>query len=61
MKILVEPKSKIIENIKCDGLILALNNYAVESVVYFDLDEIKEIKKSNLEIFVKVNRNFFNL
>lgn len=60
MKILVEPKSKIIENIKCDGLILALNNYAVESVVYFDLDEIKEIKKSNLEIFVKVNRNFFN-
>ena len=60
MKILVEPKSKKIENIKCDGLILALNNYAVESVVYFDLDEIKEIKKSNLEIFVKVNRNFFN-
>ena len=60
MKILVEPKSKKIENIKCDGLILALKNYAVESVVYFDLDEIKEIKKSNLEIFVKVNRNFFN-
>jgi len=60
MKILVEPKSKIIENIKCDGLILALKDYAVESVCYYTIDEIKDIKKSDLEVFVKVNRNFFN-
>ena len=60
MKILIEPESKNINSFKCDGVILALENYAVESVCYFNLDEIKEIKKSNLEVFVKVNRNFFN-
>lgn len=61
MKLLVEPMNK--ENLKfnCDGLILAINDYAVESNTYFTLEEIKNI--SDLfsgEIFVKLNKNLMN-
>lgn len=61
MKLLVEPMNK--ENLKfnCDGLILAINDYAVESNTYFTLDEIKNISDSfNGEIFVKLNKNLMN-
>lgn len=61
MKLLVEPMNK--ENLKfnCDGLILAIKDYAVESNTYFTLDEIKNISDSfNGEIFVKLNKNLMN-
>ena len=61
MKLLIEPsnKEKICDSV--DGVVLALDGFAVESVCYFTLDEIKKIKENNnYEVFVKVNRNFFN-
>ena len=61
MKILVEPMNK--ENLKfnCDGLILAIKDYAVESNTYFTLEEIKNISDSfSGEIFVKLNKNLMN-
>lgn len=61
MKLLVEPINK--ENLKfnCDGLILAIKDYAVESNTYFTLDEIKNISDSfSGEIFVKLNKNLMN-
>ena len=55
MKLLIEPKNK--DNLYTDyvdGIILPLENYAVESIVSFSLSEIKEIiKKSKCEIFIK--------
>ena len=60
MKLLVEAANKNTEY-DADGYILALDGYSVESVCYYTLDEIRDIKeKTNKEIFVKVNRNFFN-
>lgn len=61
MKLLVEPMNK--ENLKfnCDGLILAIKDYAVESNTYFTLEEIKNISDSfGGEIFVKLNKNLMN-
>ena len=61
MKLLVEPMNK--ENLKfnCDGLILAIKDYAVESNTYFTLEEIKNISNSfSGEIFVKLNKNLMN-
>ena len=61
MKLLVEPMNK--ENLKfnCDGLILAIKDYAVESNTYFTLDELKNISDSfSGEIFVKLNKNLMN-
>lgn len=61
MKLLVEPMNK--ENLKfnCDGLILAIKDYAVESNTYFTLDEIKNISDSfSGEMFVKLNKNLMN-
>ena len=62
MKLIVEPCNKEINYIdKIDGIILAIENYAVESTCYFNLDEIIKIKKnSSIEVFVKLNKNLFN-
>lgn len=61
MKLLVEPMNKENLEFNCDGLILAINDYAVESNTYFTLDEIKNISDSfNGEIFVKLNKNLMN-
>ncbi len=44
-----------------DGIILPLKDYSVESIEYFTMDEIREIKKnSTCEVFVKCNKNFMN-
>ena len=44
-----------------DGIILPIKDYSVESVCYFDIDEIISIKKNtNREVFVKINKNLFN-
>lgn len=62
MKLLVEPCKKDINYIdNVDGLILAINDYSVESICTFSVDEIIDIKKNNnCLIFVKINKNLFN-
>ncbi len=61
MKLLVEPMNKENLEFNCDGLILAIKDYAVESNTYFTLDEIKNIRDSfNGGIFVKLNKNLMN-
>lgn len=63
MKLIIEPKEKkkLYEDI-VDGIILPLENFAVQSIVYFSLEEIKEITKKNphLEIFISINKNILN-
>ncbi len=62
MKLLIELSQKnnlYLDNV--DGIILALDNYSVESIVSFSIDEIKEIRKNtSKEIFVKINKNLMN-
>ena len=62
MKLLIEVSGK--NNLylnDVDGIILALDNYSVESIVSFSVDEIKSIKNStSKEIFVKINKNLMN-
>ena len=63
MKILIEPSTKeeIYGNIT-DGIILSLEKYAVQSNVYFNLEEIRKIRENNpdLEIFININKNLSN-
>ena len=62
MKLLIEVSQK--DNLyldNTDGIILALDNYSVESIVSFSIDEIKEIKKNtDKKIFIKINKNLMN-
>lgn len=62
MKLIIEPFSKnnlYLDNI--DGIILPLEDFAVESVVYFNIEEIEKIvKKSKAEVFIKINKNLMN-
>ena len=62
MKLLIEvsQKNNLYLN-DVDGIILALDNYSVESIVSFSVDEIKEIRKNtSKEIFIKINKNLMN-
>ena len=62
MKLLIEVSNK--DNLyldSIDGIILALDNYSVESIVSFSIDEIKKIKNdTSKEIFIKINKNLMN-
>ena len=59
MKILVEYANKF-NNTKADGIILPLKDYSVESIYYYTLEEIKEIKNNyDGEIFIKLNKNLY--
>lgn len=61
MKILVKPSLDIDDYLNIDGLILPLSKYSVDYDTYFSLEDIKDIKKKfNGEIFVVLNRMFFN-
>ena len=62
MKLLIEKNTSNYDNLKTDGIILALKDYSVQSSVYYDLDEIKKIinKYPKLEVFIKMNKNIFN-
>lgn len=62
MKLLVEFNKKEEINNYCDGVILALKDYAVMGKYYYTLEEIEEIiaKNKDKEIFVSLNKNFFN-
>ena len=63
MKLLIEPikKDTLYEQIT-DGLILSLKDYAVQSSIYFTIEEIKTITEKNpsLEVFVNINKNILN-
>lgn len=62
MKLLIEPEV-IAENINnCDGVILSLENYSVQSSTYYSFEDIKFVKDkySNLEVFVSMNKTFLN-
>ena len=61
MKLLIETSSK--NNLYLDivdGIILPLEDYSVESVISFSIDEIEKISKCDKEIFVKINKNLVN-
>ena len=62
MKLLIEVSSKdnlYLDNV--DGIILALDNYSVESQVSFSIEEIRKIKNNtSKEIFIKINKNLMN-
>lgn len=62
MKLLIEVSGKnnlYLDDV--DGIILALDNYSVESIVSFSVGEIKNIRKNtSKEIFVKINKNLMN-
>ena len=63
MKILSEFRKKSsIDMTYCDGAILALKDYSVMGKDYYTLEEIEKIASNNLDkdIFVSLNRNFFN-
>ena len=63
MKILSEFRKKSsIDMTYCDGAILALKDYSVMGKDYYTLEEIEKIVSNNLDkdIFVSLNRNFFN-
>lgn len=63
MKLLIEPSNKTnlyINNI--DGVIISLENYAVQSPVYYSLEEIKQLRTEypNIEMFININKNLLN-
>ena len=61
MKMLVKPIKYDKSYSNCDGIILPLKDYSISYDTYFTFEEIKEIRKEyNKEIFVVVNRMFFN-
>ena len=62
MKLLIEKNTSNYDKLKTDGIILSLKDYSVQSTIYYDLDEIKDIIKKypKLEVFIKMNKNIFN-
>lgn len=62
MKLIIEPSNK--KNLyldKVDGIILSLQDYSVQSLVYYSLEEIKKIVTStDKEIFININKNLSN-
>lgn len=62
MKIIIEPttKTNLYEDL-VDGIILPLQDFSVQSSIYFTIDEIEKIKNTtNKEIFVVLNKNLLN-
>lgn len=63
MKTLIEQSTKDTDLSKyTDGLILSLKNYSSQSYLNFTFEEIEQIIKDNpdKEIFINLNKNFFN-
>lgn len=62
MKLIIEPSNK--KNLyldKVDGIILSLQDYSVQSPVYYSLEEVKKIVTStDKEIFININKNLSN-
>ena len=63
MKLLIEPsnKEKLYIN-SVNGLIISLKDYAVQSPIYYSLEEIKKLRKDypNKELFININKNILN-
>lgn len=62
MKLLVEPvnKNRLYLN-EVDGVILPLEGYAVESNIFFSMEEIEKVCiQDKCEVFVKINKNLMN-
>lgn len=63
MKILIEQSTKNTDLSKyIDGLILSLKNYSSQSYLTYTFEKIEQIIKDNpdKEIFINLNKNFFN-
>ena len=62
MKVLVEYSNKKHTSFPSTyGIILPLQDYSVESMNFYTMDEIEEIcKNTSAEVFVKLNKNFMN-
>lgn len=63
MKILIEQSTKNTDLSKyTNGLILSLKNYSSQSYLTYTFEEIEQIIKDNpdKEIFINLNKNFFN-
>lgn len=62
MKILIEPTTKNYYNPSANGIIVYLDGFSIQANCYYTIDEIKNFKKErpSAEIFVTMNRNFFN-
>lgn len=62
MKILIEPATKYYFNSSAGGIIVYLDGFSTQANYYYTIDEIKSFRKENpsAEIFVTMNRNFFN-
>ena len=63
MKILIEQSTKNTDLSKyTDGLILSLKNYSSQSYLTYTFEEIEQLIKDNpdKEIFINLNKNFFN-
>ena len=63
MKILIEQSTKNTDLSKyTDGLILSLKSYSSQSQLTYTFEEIEQIIKDNpdKEIFINLNKNFFN-
>lgn len=63
MKLLIEPSNKQELNINSiDGLIVSLEDYSIQSPIYYSLEEIKQLRKDypNIELFISINKNLLN-
>lgn len=61
MEILVKPNYDIKEYKDVDGFILPLKDFSVDYDKYYTIEEIKNIRKnSEKEIFIVINKMFFN-
>lgn len=62
MKLIIEPSNK--EKLyldEVDGLILSLQDYAIQSPVYYEISEIKDlVQTTDKEIFININKNILN-
>lgn len=64
MKVLVEVSDKDLSRYQniCDGVVIGLKDFSVLNSVEFTLEEIEDICSQNLklELFVRLDKNFFN-
>lgn len=61
MKLLTEANDAKLFTDIVDGIILPLEDYAVESHVFFSLEKVKEIVSNcTCEVFIKINKNLLN-
>ncbi|MCI8346998.1 MAG: hypothetical protein HFJ12_03500 [Bacilli bacterium] len=65
MEVIVKPTRDLLEDYigrNINNFLLPLKNFSVESINYYSLDEIKEIRKKypNAHLFISMNKNILN-